>query len=154
MKKILNLLFITISIIFFSACSAKDIKDVGSSASSAGALGLIVGGTLYGIGSLMESSDKSNENLDDVQEILTSNEFKLGEPFVIALKEAGVETVADYSYYLENKNLRADLKVHEYVNCRVFEKKDNDWFLRNEYTVSKKEELDSFKEKITLFVNN
>lgn len=150
MKKKLNLLFITTLIIFFSACSAKDIKDVGSNASNAGALGLIVGVTLYGIGSLMESSDKSNENLDYVQEILTSNEFKLGEPFVIVLKEAG----ADYSYYLENKHLRADLKVHEYINCRVFEKKDNDWFLRNEYTVSKKEELDSFKEKITLFLNN
>lgn len=66
MTKILNLLVITISILFFSACSAKDIKDVGSSASSGGALGLIVGGTLYGIGSLMESSEddvKSEEEL-------------------------------------------------------------------------------------------
>lgn len=152
MRKYLNKSFLILVVIFFGACSAKDVKKVGSNASNAGALGLIVGGTLYGIGSLMEYSDKNN--LSDVQETLTSNGFILGEPFTTVLKEAGVETVADYSYYLDNKNLRADLKVDESVNCRVFEKTDNDWFLRNEYSISSKEELNSFKEKFALYVNN
>jgi hypothetical protein len=114
-------------------------------------LGLAVGGTLYGIGSLM---DTNRGSLSDVQETLTSNGFILGEPFTTVLRESGVETVADYSYYLDNKNLRADLKVNESINCKVFEKTDNDWFLRNEYIISKEEELNSFKEKLTVFVNN
>jgi len=56
-----NTALLFLILITFSACSAKDVKKVGSNASNAGALGLLVGGTIYGVGSLMED-DEENKN--------------------------------------------------------------------------------------------
>lgn len=56
-----NTALIFLILITFSACSAKDVKKVGSNASNAGALGLIVGGAIYGVGSLMEDDEEENK---------------------------------------------------------------------------------------------
>lgn len=144
MKVFFNFLVIIFISLFLAACSAKDVKELGSNASSAGALGLIVGGTLYGIGSLMEYSGKNN--LSDVQKVLTSNGFKSGEPYITVLKEANVETVADYSYYLEN--IRVDLKGKDSLNCRIFKEIDDNWILDNEYNISDEKKFNTFKQRI------
>lgn len=77
MKKILNLLLAVLSVLFFSACAGKNIKEFGGTLATSGGggnpiaagIGLAVGGTLYGIGSLVEGNEPptkkdNNKNLN------------------------------------------------------------------------------------------
>jgi hypothetical protein len=76
MKKILNLLLVVLSVLFFSACAGKNIKEFGGTLATSGGgnpiaagIGLAVGGTLYGIGSLVEGNEPptkkyNNKNLN------------------------------------------------------------------------------------------
>lgn len=68
MKKYLQLFLLTFLIVMFTSCSAKEIKEVGSNASSSGAMGLLVGGALYGIGSLMDEEETNKERDNEIGE--------------------------------------------------------------------------------------
>jgi len=56
------MIFLFLILTTFSACSAKNVRKVGSNASNAGALGLIVGSAIYGIGSLIEDNEEENKS--------------------------------------------------------------------------------------------
>lgn len=61
MKKIINQLFLVLIVIFFSACSSKDVKQFGGNAATTNALGFLVGVPIYGVGVLMEKHENNKE---------------------------------------------------------------------------------------------
>lgn len=61
MKKIINQLFLVLVVIFFSACSSKDVKKFGGNAATTNALGFLVGVPIYGIGVLMEKHENNEK---------------------------------------------------------------------------------------------
>ena len=68
MKKIINQLFLVLVVIFFSACSSKDVKKFGGNGigGQGGALGFVVGIPIYGIGVLMEKHENNEkQSLED-----------------------------------------------------------------------------------------
>lgn len=66
MKKIINQLFLVLIVIFFSACSSKDVKQFGGNAATTNALGFLVGVPIYGIGVLMEKHENNEkQSLED-----------------------------------------------------------------------------------------
>lgn len=54
-------LIIILTIVMFSGCTGKQLKDVGGSASNGGVLGLIVGLPIYGIGVIVENNEEKKE---------------------------------------------------------------------------------------------
>ncbi|MDK2065443.1 hypothetical protein PT447_10945 [Aliarcobacter butzleri] len=61
MKTIINQSFLVLVVIFFVACSAKDVKQFGGNAATTNPLGFVVGVPIYGIGVLMEMNENNEK---------------------------------------------------------------------------------------------
>jgi|TARA_R110002050_G_scaffold289785_2_gene442755 hypothetical protein len=81
MKKSLSLLLTLTAILLFNACSGKQLKKYGGNIAVSGggnpimaATGALVGGTLYGVGYLLDDEKDKKEVKDNKKENLEKKE--------------------------------------------------------------------------------
>lgn len=87
MKLYLHFIFYIFTLIFLSACTGKELKKYGGNLAVNGGggnaimagVGLAVGGTLYGIGSMVDDEKKKESKEDYSHELRQRNYYKNGE---------------------------------------------------------------------------